>query len=216
MSRPLLLVLCVCLLCACGSGHGGPVDPKAPLIVQAAQRGDLATVKQLLAENPAALTVTDSKNNTAAAWAILNDHDDIAVYLIEHGYPVNPRTGADVPLILDCTSRFTPASDAMLQYLLQHGADPNVLYTPEHWRALDLAVNNGMENKVRLLVQHGADLHATNASGQTPLQLARDRLAQFRDPTFNFPHGELSDPKVRSAAIDRWRHMVTLLEQLDR
>ena len=103
----------------------------------------------------------------------------------------------------------------MLKYLLENGADPNVTYEPEGWVALNMAANNGQEEMIQLLVQHGAKLDSKDRSDLTSLEMAKRRLAQFKDPSLNLPHGELSDPTVRQSAIDKWERMVKLLTQLE-
>ena len=209
--RSLLLTLCVIALIGCNADY---VDRDAPKVIQAAQRGDLEGVKRFLADDPSVLAVTDSNGNSATHWAILNDHHEIAIYLIESGYPIDPTDESEFPLIMSCLSRYTPSSEAMLKYLLENGADPNVRYAPEGWVALNMAVNNGMENKARLLVKYGADLGSKDRLGQTSLELAEQRVAEFKNPDFNYPHGELNDPKIRQDAIDRWESMVKLLTEL--
>lgn len=202
-------------IAGCNSASMPFVDSNAPSIVNAAQRGDIDTVKSILDSDPAALNHTDENGNTAASWAILNDHHEIAIFLVENGYPVNAETEGDFPLIMSCLSRYTQGSRDMLKYLLENGADPNVVYEPEGWVPLNMAANNGQEENVRLLVQHGAKFDSKDRQGQTALEMAKERVAEFRNPEFNYPHGELSDPKVRKDAIKRWERMVDLLTELE-
>ena len=197
------------------NSHGTTyVDDSAPRIIQAVQRGDSESVRQIINADPAALMLKDSKGNSAAHWAILDDHAEIAIYLIEKGYPINPANSAECPLIMCCVSRYTPGSQTLMKYLIDHGANVNVLYEPEGWLPLNLAVNNGMEDKVRLLVKSGASLSAEDRSGLTPLELAKQRVEQYKDPNYNLPHRELNDPKVRQDAIDGWERMVKLILRL--
>lgn len=191
------------------------VDRNAPPIVIAAQRGNLAEVKRIVAGDPAAIYHTDSNRHTAAACAILDNQPEIAKYLIEAGYPVNPRSDSEFPLIMACLSRYSEESQTMLKYLLDKGADPNVTYKPAGWIPLNMAVNNGQEENVKLLAQYGAKLDSKDETGQTSLEMAKQRLALFKNPRFDLPHGEFSDPLVRQQAVDAWDRMVRLLVELE-
>ncbi len=197
-----------------GFWPGPYVDRDAPVIVQAAQRGDLSAIRRTLARDPASLRVKDSKGNSAAHWAILHNKPEIATYIAEHGYPINPENEADFPLIMCCLCNCTPESDWLLEYLVAHGADVNVRYVKEGWTPLGMAVNNGMESKVRILAEAGADLNSKDRTGLTPMEMAKERLARFKNPRYNLPHGELSDPRKRQEAVARWQHMVDLLAKL--
>lgn len=210
-----LTLIAALLVTIGGCTKGRYVDPDAPRIVQAAQRGQLQKVKDILERDGSALNHVDSKGNTAATWAVLNDHHEIAIYLIESGYPINPQHKDDFPLIMACLSRFTEGSRDMLRYLLANGADPNVVYEPEGWVPLNMAANNGSEEYVRILARYGARLDSKDRFGQTPLEAAKKQVAKFRDPNFDYPHGELSDPKVREDFIEREERMVKLLTELE-
>lgn len=138
----------------------------------------------------------------------------------EHAASAAVRLDVDLNVIgISCkpqaASRYTEGSRTMLKYLLENGADANVTYAPEGWIAIIMAANNGQEGNVRLLVKHGARLDSKDWLGQTSLEMARQRLAEFKDPNFNYPHGELSDPAVRQDAIDQWKRMVDLLTDLE-
>ena len=58
-------------------------------------------------------------------------------------------------------------SDILL-YLLEHGADPNIVL-PEGYSALELAVDGGCIENIRLLLKFGARTEYRNPSGYTPL-----------------------------------------------
>jgi len=191
------------------------VDQSAPKFVQAAQRGQLEKVRMMLEKDPSLLKIEDSKGNSAAGCAILNGHNDIAIFLVEQGYPRNPTSPDQFPLIMYCTSRYTSDSFEMLKYLLETGANPNIRYEPEDWVPLNMAVNNGMKDKVNLLVKYGANLDSKDRFGLTSLELAEQRVANYKDPNFDYPGGELRDPKVRQAGLERWEGMVKLLKELN-
>jgi ankyrin repeat protein len=61
-----------------------------------------------------------------------------------------------------------------LEWLLDHGADPNVVSTEQRETALHVAVRRGQSREViQLLLDHGADVHARRTDGATPWLLAR-------------------------------------------
>jgi ankyrin repeat protein len=71
-----------------------------------------------------------------------------------------------------------------LGWLLDHGADPNVVSTEARETALHIAVRRGQRRDViQLLLDHGADVHARRRDGATPWLLARrggfDELASL-------------------------------------
>jgi len=183
-------------------------------IIDAAKSGNVRRVKEIIEASPQAMFEIDDHENTPAVLAILRGHKEVAVYLMEQGYPLGRTERTPFPLIMACLSRYTDDSQEMLRFLLEKGADPNENYPPEGWLPLTMAVNNGMASKARLLVQHGADLDRRNGDGQTALDVALDVLAMYEDPESDLPHGELSDPKVRAAAIKRWKRMVELIRSL--
>jgi len=63
---------------------------------------------------------------------------------------------------------------AVTEFLLQHGADPNVAEangnTPLHF-----AASYGYTEIARLLLEHGAQVNARNKDGKTPLSRGRSR-----------------------------------------
>jgi len=209
MNEITVVILMVLLIACSDSGQGGRAD-----IISFAKNGDLAGVAASIDSDKRAIFAVDDKGNTAVVWAILNGHNEVAKHIISAGYPINPRAEGEFPLIMACTSRYTAASTEMLTFLLENRANPNVRYAPEGWYALNMAVNNGMEDKVRILVEHGAVMTNRDRSGETPIELAQNRVKRFSDPGYDLPHGELSDPKVRRQTVERWESMVELLRTL--
>lgn len=59
-----------------------------------------------------------------------------------------------------------------IQYLEDHRWDLNRTLNGMRWTALHLAAFEGNSQLVEYLVQHGANIHAINQSGYTPLKLA--------------------------------------------
>jgi ankyrin repeat protein len=203
------LVVVACLV-GCGADNG----VKEARIINAAKRGDLEGVKAVVPKDKAAMYQKDQHGNTPLIVAILHGHNEVAVYLLDQGYPVNGSADAPFPPVMACLSGYTKESTEMLRVLLERRADPNVWYAKEGWLPLNMAVNNLMTEKVRILAEYGADFSLRWGTGETALELAERKLARSRDLTLDEPHGELRDPKRRAALIKRWEEMVNLLKQL--
>jgi ankyrin repeat protein len=68
-------------------------------------------------------------------------------------------------------SDFAGKSDAVVQLLLEHGANVNV-WNKNGERALHLASQHGRPNIMELLLKFGADVDAQDNNGMTPLHSA--------------------------------------------
>lgn len=95
----------------------------------------------------------------------------VGIVLYEFGVPVDSLNEEGLtPLFTACGGKQTP----LLQFLLEHGANPNVrcgdLGTPLHVAAL-----NGEVEDIRVLLGFGADSNAQNKAGVTPLDVAKTR-----------------------------------------
>ena len=186
-----------------------PVNPNAPPIIYAAQRGDSSAVREIVSSNPNAIFTTDAYGNTAANSAIQHYHPEIAIYLIGNGYPIDPQTPDEFPLIMSCLSCLDPGSTQMLKYLLENGADPNIIYEPEGWIPLNMAVNNGKEEDVKLLLQHGAIFDSRDRHGITSLEKAEARLIEYRNPNSRTSRG--MNYFDRRRGIAKWERMIKIL-----
>lgn len=126
---------------------------------QAAQRGDLRAVKQLLAAG-ADLNAKNALDGTPLVYSV--SHPAIVKVLLEAG--ADPR-GTDA---LGSALMFTPDSErtAVTKMLLDHGADPNGK-KGARGQILAKACINGWGEVVRILLEAGADLNARD--NETPL-----------------------------------------------
>uniref|UniRef100_W5KEF4 Ankyrin repeat domain 53 n=1 Tax=Astyanax mexicanus TaxID=7994 RepID=W5KEF4_ASTMX len=75
------------------------------------------------------------------------------------------------PLHMVLSPQSKPHSHTCIIYLLQHGAQHNS--TDEGLTPLHMAAAEGLKNCVETLVEVGADTHAIDKHGHTPLDLAR-------------------------------------------
>ncbi len=65
----------------------------------------------------------------------------------------------------------------MTQILLIHKANPNIP-TPSGYTLLHSAVSSNKMSLASLLLNHGAELNALDAKGNTPLDIARKKRAK--------------------------------------
>src|ERR1700733_2883336 len=97
-----------------------------------------------------------------------NDRDAVH-HQLARGIDINARdenSGA-TPLIWAAGSAI--ADVAMLEYLLQQGADANAISSQLQFTALMEAVRSGSKDKVLYLLQNGADPHFRNKDGYNAL-----------------------------------------------
>ncbi len=179
-------------------------------VVDAAKEGNLFAVKSFVWADETCLSQTGKNGNSALGWAILNGHNDVAVYLLDQGLSMEPA--GQMPMVMYCTSRYHPESTKMLEIFLKRGANPNAEYPAEKWLVLTMAVNNGMEDKVRLLVKYGADLSKKDGYGQTAMDVAKEMLALVNSRRLEFEK-TLSDSE-RQEAREKRERMIALLKKL--
>jgi ankyrin repeat protein len=137
-------------------------------LVDAAKRGDVATVRKLVAQK-VDVNAPDADGSTALHWAAQRDDVAMVDALIAAGANVKAKTRYNItPLSLACTN-----GDAKLvDRLLKAGADPNER-SEEGQTALMVASLTGKPDAVKLLVETGADVNAIEPyKGQTALMWA--------------------------------------------
>ena len=137
-------------------------------LLEAARRGDVKTVRLLLAQraDPDAPAADGSTPLHAAAEA---DNLDIANLLLTAGAKSTAATRYNItPLALACTN----GSAAMIDRLLKAGADPNST-SEQGQTALMIASLAGRVDAVKLLLANGAKVNAREpVRGQTALMWA--------------------------------------------
>ncbi len=174
----------------------------AMTIHDACREGDLETVRKLVADDPSLMDADDIHQWRPIFHAALCCHTDVVRFLIESGADLSAHDGyvlhyaGEVPdnkeivglLItygaLDAHVR--PADDLSRQFLaaLFFGDGPRVRSMLDHHPKLTTwidgrgdapihhAARNGDTEIVRLLINHGADVNATNKRGHTVLYCA--------------------------------------------
>ena len=159
---------------------GAVFAPEAP-VADAAMRGDAAMVKALL-DGGADVNRAQGDGMTGLHWAAERGDEAIAKLLISAGADLESRTriGSYTPLHLASKGGHT----AVARVLLEGGANASVPTENNGATPLHLAASaSGGETVVSLLLSHGADVNAREASaGQTPLTFAtaNNRTASTR------------------------------------
>ena len=140
-------------------------------VADAAQKGDLSTVRSLLAQK-ADLNAPQADGATAIQWAAYRNDLAMADLLIAAGANVKtPNREGATPLYLAGIY----GSPAMIEKLLKAGADANEL-GPQGETPLMLASRNGNLDAIRVLLNHNADVNAKEKlRGTTALMWAVDQ-----------------------------------------
>jgi ankyrin repeat protein len=154
--------------------------------------GDLPLVEDLLKYH-ADVNALDGSGRTALDWAVLKQNDALVKLLLEKGADPNVKTPDSQTALgfalalLDAYRRpgapgpserlptGAEITEANIQALLNHGADPDTLNTArETFRQTPLmtAINLSDTNLFDLLLAKGADVNLKGAGGDTPLHVA--------------------------------------------
>ena len=190
--------------------------PLASPIADAAMRGDVATVRTLIARH-ADVNAPQGDGMTALHWAA--DHGDsaMAAELLRAKANVTSRTriGAYTPLHIAART----GSPAVVRALLAAGSDVKST-TSSGATALHLAAAAGNPDVVKALLAKGADPNARESNwGQTPLVFAAEygRAAAIEvlmkhkaDPSIRTRVANLSDDAAREQAGEKKRRAVLI------
>jgi ankyrin repeat protein len=147
--------------------------PGLPVLYFACERGNAAVARVLLEHG------ADPNDGESIYHAAQYDRRNCLELLLAHGANVSGRHAGwgNTPLFFLLGHREgqpgTPAADAGIRWLLEHGADPEVTSTAHQETALHCAARVGRgEAMLKLLLDHGANLARRRADGSTPYGLA--------------------------------------------
>lgn len=116
----------------------------------AAAQGNLPEVKRLLASG-ANINADSTRWWPPLHYAVTEGHEDVALFLIEHGAALNRKSGPkqDTPLMLAASKNQLP----VIRSLLKRGTDTTL--TCEHgWTALEHAIRDKHPEAAKLLREH--------------------------------------------------------------
>ncbi|KAJ3326283.1 palmitoyltransferase akr1 [Boothiomyces sp. JEL0866] len=133
---------------------------------QAAQRGALARVATLLEEGKVLVSDRDSGNVTALHWAAINNHVNVAKYLLDRGAELDALGGDLVATPFHWAARSGHVQ--MVTLLYAKGAN---LYIKDSqgYNALHLAVHAGHAMMIVYLLSIGMDVDSRDSMMRTPL-----------------------------------------------
>lgn len=143
-------------------------------------------VIRLLLDNGADVNATDKDGKTVLYWAAsASDYPEVIQLLLDNGADSADLIATDsdgkTPLHGGGRALWKIIDLEMLQLWLDNGADVNAAsssYTVLHYAAMHGA-NPGV---IGLLLEHGADINARDAGGETPLDYGRRELWEIIDP----------------------------------
>jgi ankyrin repeat protein len=143
-------------------------------VADAAEQGDLEQVRALLRDG-ADVNAAQPDGMTALHWAATRGADDIVQVVLYAGAALQSTTRLGGYTALHLASRGGHA--AVVERLLEHGADPNRL-TTTGVTALHFAADADAADVIAVLAAHGADVDAQDGHSQrTPLMFAAARDA---------------------------------------
>ena len=131
---------------------------------------------KLLREHGASWETRDRNGLTAIHWTADGGHDDLLLWVLRKGGPVDIEDSVNgwTPLMrVACLS----GNDEVAEVLIGKGADINRI-DKSGKTVLMAASMNGHFNLVRLLVDKGADVFLKNREGKTALEFARSMERQ--------------------------------------
>ena len=138
-------------------------------VADAAARGDRSAVRALI-EKKAGVNVPQIDGTTALHWAVRANDLEMTEMLLRAGASATAaNNSAATPMLLAAIN----GNAAILQRLIQAGADPNAPVSPTGDTALMVAARTGQLDAVRVLLDHGANVNAKeNWGGTTALMWA--------------------------------------------
>lgn len=161
---------------------------------QAASAGQIEAVRDLLARG----AKVDGGDETALMGAVF--HPEVARLLLEHGADVQRVSrGEDPRTVLAYALEIQFGTDAVVDLLLEHGANPNL--GSQTRSPLQLAAERGRFEAARALLAAGAKPEQRPEGTPTPLELARAYVAELE-----------ADPYPRDWEIERVREVIDLLD----
>ena len=162
--RFVVLLSAIFVLSGCVVPPTSPSLINTPSIHEAARRGNLEMIRQLLSHGQN-VDQPDTQELTALVFATTHGHEEIVKFLLEHGAQVN-RPGRAGWTALHAAARH--GHIPCINRLLQAGADLEAIWL-EGETPLKMAVTYADPQTVTFLIDHGANLNHEAPDGGTAL-----------------------------------------------
>lgn len=167
----LSLALFTLTLAGCKPQETADAGPAAPPLLQAAERGDMPAIEQLLtAQASSNVNVRDHCQWTPLMKAALNGHLEVARRLLDAGAWVDAVDEGGYTALMVAASNNHPT---LIRLLGEHGADLNHAEPGLGWTALIWAAKQGHRAAVASLLALGADPQRRDRAGNSAADWAR-------------------------------------------
>lgn len=196
-ARAMVWFVAVAAICAGVTSIGAAAGPT---LVDAAERGDRAMARRLLARG-ADPNAPGPDGTTAIMWAAANDDVELVHALVKAGANVAAKNQLGTSAL---TEAAIIGSAPVIDALLEAGADPDTK-TPEGETPLMAVARSGRVDAARRLLDAGADLNATERfGGQSALMWA---AAQSQAEMVKFLASRGADVNARGL-VRQWERKV--------
>lgn len=157
-------------------------DTPAWELAKAVQKNDTSKVNHILEQDGISIDYREPKfGQSLLAWAVSNNKADIVLFLLKKGADPNLHCHYDgeSPIILASDYLDIDSNPAILDFLLKYGGNPNDYVTSDEYVTYEhseqtplTAASRSSLQKVKLLLEAGANIEFATKDGETPLYYA--------------------------------------------
>ncbi|PQP82728.1 hypothetical protein C0Q44_15120 [Paenibacillus sp. PCH8] len=148
-------------------------------LFQAAQHGDVTTIRKTLASLPELANTENQDGLTPLGYASHYGQAGAVRLLLEYGADVNALSHSKISFIPSNTALHAAfageRSPEVIELLLEHGACTSILDSDGQNVLHSAAFHTDQIELIQLLLQHDADPNAENSAGETALDIAITR-----------------------------------------
>ena len=161
---------------------GAVVETRTPLgesaLHSTAEFGHIRTI-ELLLHRGADINSETSLRCTPLLYAIRGERADVTKFLLDHGAYIDGHLADSIYTTTAITQSLYGSTSTITKMLLERGADVNLRDVEAHGGTLLHVVSRNQSGgsqteKIKLLLEHGADLEADDEDGKTPLAAAAE------------------------------------------